>query len=462
MLARNPRPARRARSSLVGVLIAALLGVFAMMSGSAAPANTSGASYLGSVALSPIRRAITGMASTPTGRGYWLAADDGGVFAFGDAHFWGSTGGIHLNRPIVDIAATPSGRGYWLVASDGGIFSFGDAHFWGSTGRIRLNRPVVGIAATPSGRGYWLVASDGGIFSFGDGRFYGSTGGLRINRPVVGIAATPRGQGYWMAASDGGIFSFGDARFYGSTGGQTLNSPIIGIDRPRSGQGYWLVAHDGGVFGFGQATFLGSGGGSGMLSPTSATASAPGGGYWMGTEDGGVYTATADGHWVPDPHDAGTPAQRISKELYYRINEERRARRLNALAWDAQLSALASTWSSTMAHTGSFSHRNLSSLFGSSSYSDRYRTLEENIYEGNGSFGTAGSAHVALMNSGSHRAAILNSGLTSLGVGAYCSGGTLYVTQDFGTWASRPAPPSGAIPPLNPIVRPDYKGVRCP
>ena len=41
-----------------------------------------------------------------------------------------------LNAPIVGIAATPDGGGYWLVAADGGVFSFGDAHFYGSTGRF--------------------------------------------------------------------------------------------------------------------------------------------------------------------------------------------------------------------------------------------------------------------------------------------------------------------------------------
>ena len=56
-------------------------------------------------------------------------------------------------------------KGYWLVASDGGVFSFGDASFYGSTGGDRLNKPIVGIAATPDGNGYWLVASDGGVFS---------------------------------------------------------------------------------------------------------------------------------------------------------------------------------------------------------------------------------------------------------------------------------------------------------
>jgi N-acetylmuramoyl-L-alanine amidase len=60
------------------------------------------------------------------------------------------------NAPIVGMAATPDGGGYWLVASDGGIFSFGDAHFYGSEGGVQLNAPIVGMAATPSGNGYWL------------------------------------------------------------------------------------------------------------------------------------------------------------------------------------------------------------------------------------------------------------------------------------------------------------------
>jgi hypothetical protein len=30
------------------------------------------------------------------------------------------------------MAPTPGGRGYWLVAADGGVFAFGDARFCGS------------------------------------------------------------------------------------------------------------------------------------------------------------------------------------------------------------------------------------------------------------------------------------------------------------------------------------------
>jgi hypothetical protein len=86
------------------------------------------------------------------------------------------------------MAAAPDGGGYWLVASDGGIFSYGNAGFFGSTGAIPLNQPVVGLAASLTGLGYWLVASDGGIFSYGDAGFFGSTGAIHLNRPVVGMA----------------------------------------------------------------------------------------------------------------------------------------------------------------------------------------------------------------------------------------------------------------------------------
>ncbi len=160
--------------------------------------------------------------------GYWLVAADGGLFAFGSAGFFGSTGGHPLNQPVVGMTATGDDRGYWLVAADGGIFAYGDAGFYGSTGNLVLNRPVVGMAATPDGRGYWLVASDGGIFAYGDAAFYGSTGGQTLNRPVVGMASSLDGRGYWLVASDGGIFAYGDAAFYGSTGATPLVEPVVG------------------------------------------------------------------------------------------------------------------------------------------------------------------------------------------------------------------------------------------
>ncbi len=187
------------------------------------------ARFYGSTGAIALNRPIVGMAATPSGR--WLLAG-------GDRRRH-----LHLRRrQLLRLdrrhaaqpahrrhGVTPDGGGYWLVASDGGIFTFGDASFYGSTGAMRLNQPIVGMAATPDGGGYWLVASDGGIFTFGDASFYGSTGAMRLNQPIVGMAATPDGGGYWLVATDGGIFTFGDAHFYGSMGAVRLNKPVVAI-----------------------------------------------------------------------------------------------------------------------------------------------------------------------------------------------------------------------------------------
>ncbi|MDP9442720.1 MAG: hypothetical protein M3P34_11210, partial [Actinomycetota bacterium] len=225
------------------------------------------AQFFGSTGAIRLNKPIVGMAPTPFLEGYWLVASDGGIFSFGSAGFFGSTGAMRLNQPIAGMAPHPTGLGYWLVATDGGIFSFGDAGFQGSTGSIRLNRPIVGMASTPSGNGYWLVATDGGIFAFGDAQFYGSTGAIRLNRPIVGMASTPSGNGYWLVATDGGIFSFGDAEFYGSAGDIRLNAPIVGMAATRDGRGYQLVATDGGIFNYGTSRFFGSTGGIRLNQP---------------------------------------------------------------------------------------------------------------------------------------------------------------------------------------------------
>ena len=162
--------------------------------------------------------------SARAGGGYLMCASDGGIFTFGDAKFYGSTGNIHLNRPIVGIARTPTRRGYWLSASDGGIFAFGDATFRGSTGNIHLNQPIVGMAATPTGLGYWLVARDGGIFTFGDAHFYGT---IAAAAPTIAVSASPTGHGYWIFASNGTVHAFGDARPHGAVSGD-IRAPIVG------------------------------------------------------------------------------------------------------------------------------------------------------------------------------------------------------------------------------------------
>ena len=200
----------------------------------------------------PLNQPIVGATTTNDRHGYWLVAGDGGIFNYGDAHFYGSTGDIVLNKPIVGMASTHDGLGYWMVASDGGVFSYGDAVFHGSTGAIVLNKPVVGMAATPDGKGYWLVASDGGVFSFGDATFYGSTGDITLNRPIVGMEPTPDGHGYWLVAADGGVFSFGDAHFFGSAAGAT-GEPAEKLVSSPSGHGYWIMEQNGTALAYGDA-----------------------------------------------------------------------------------------------------------------------------------------------------------------------------------------------------------------
>jgi hypothetical protein len=143
------------------------------------------------------------------------------------ASFLGSTGCLNLNKPVVAMVSSQnatdvggntacyggplSSGGYWMVASDGGIFAFGNAPFLGSTGCIALNKPIVGMvvsadttsvghnsACLPQSAGaysllpggYTMVASDGGVFSFGNAPFVGSLPGSGISvSDVVGVAS---------------------------------------------------------------------------------------------------------------------------------------------------------------------------------------------------------------------------------------------------------------------------------
>jgi peptidoglycan hydrolase-like protein with peptidoglycan-binding domain len=222
------------------------------------------ATYLGSTQNQQLAQPVVAMAQTPNGQGYWLVADDGGVFAY-NAPFYGALAGWPLRLPVSGMVATPDGGGYWIVTEDGAVFPFGSAGDFGDMYGVPLAAPITDILATPDGQGYWLVAEDGGVFSFGSARFYGSTGGMKLNAPVVAMAAVPSGSGYWVIAQDGGVFSFGSAAFHGSTGSMKLNAPVVGMAPTASSGGYTLVAEDGGVFSFGDSVFQGSA--AGQLKP---------------------------------------------------------------------------------------------------------------------------------------------------------------------------------------------------
>ena len=261
------------------------------------------------------------MASTPDGRGYWLAQAGGGVYAYGDAGFSGSLPGLGIDpkAPIVGMVATHDGRGYWLVGADGGVYAFGDARYFGSLpgAGVAPAGPIVGIAATPGGGGYWLLGSDGGVFAFGDAPFLGEAAGQGFaDEPFSAISAVPGPKpsaGYvvtseyedtvvafsgsralptvingpsmpggtaapfigvapaatgtpsaWAAEVDGGVFTYPSGTsapgFYGSLPSLhvTPAAPVTAIASTPDHRGYWLLGSDGGVFAFGDASFLGS------------------------------------------------------------------------------------------------------------------------------------------------------------------------------------------------------------
>ena len=225
-----------------------------------------------SAAAKQLNAPIVAMAPAPDGRGYWLVGSDGSVLSFGDAHFYGSTGGKPRQAPIVGMAPAPDGQGYWLVGSDGNVLSFGDTHFYGSAGG---NDPtefaVVGMPPYPTAAGTgWsdltAVCSVSVTRTFTAQRAASlatprssawhrhpmatATGwsdltavcsvsvtrtstaqraASRSPAPIVGMAPTIDGRGYWLVGSDGDVISFGDAHFFGSAGSKALAEPVVAL-----------------------------------------------------------------------------------------------------------------------------------------------------------------------------------------------------------------------------------------
>ena len=238
-------------------------------------------------------------APTPQ-HGYWLVGSDGGIFDFGSAGFYGSTGSLSLNRPVVGISPTAAKNGYWLVASDGGIFAF-DAPYVGSIPGLgiapygsgqpqSLAAPIVGMVPADGGQGYFLVGSDGGVFAF-NSHFAGSCPGIGgCSGRAVAVVPDATGNGYWVVTSTGSVYGFGDASYFGAPGPQS--SPITSAVATPDGRGYWILDAAGQVFGYGDASYSGAlpVGAAGGVNPAAAIfAGGDDGSYWVSTAAGKVY-----------------------------------------------------------------------------------------------------------------------------------------------------------------------------
>ncbi len=243
----------------------------------------------------------TGESRTTGQHGYWLVGSDGGIFTFGSARFYGSTGSLNLQRPVVGISPTGSRTGYWLVASDGGIFAY-SAGFYGSVPGLglnpagsglthALNAPIVAMVPSATGHGYFMVASDGGVFAFGDAHFAGSCPGIGgCVGAAVAVVPDATGKGYWVVTKTGAVYGFGDAGYFGSPGPQS-SSMTSAVATP-DGRGYYITDGDGQVFAYGDAAWLGAtptSSENGLDPATAIFDTADGGGYWITTALGKVY-----------------------------------------------------------------------------------------------------------------------------------------------------------------------------
>ena len=238
-------------------------------------------------------------ASAPS-HGYWLVGSDGGIFSFGAAQFFGSTGSTKLQRPVVGIVPTKDDGGYWLDASDGGVFSYGDTQFYGSIPGLglhpagsglpnSLNAPIVGMVPSNDDNGYFMVASDGGVFAFGDAHFAGSCPGIGgCSGAAVSVMPDASGNGYWLVTQTGSVYTFGDAPYYGAPG--STRSPVTSAVRTPDGKGYWILTANGTVYNYGDAANEGDATGDfGGLNPASAIfTTSDGAGYWIASANGTV------------------------------------------------------------------------------------------------------------------------------------------------------------------------------
>ncbi len=134
-------------------------------------------------------------------------------------------------------------------------------------------------------------------------------------------------------------------------------------------------------------------------------------------------------------------------ELTSMVNAERTAAGLPALQVSGDLVEVARRHSSRMASSGTLHHNpHLGSEV------SNWTRVTENVGQGP----DARAIHDALMASSSHRANILDGGVSQVGVGVVVAGDTLWMTQVFRqpATASAPPPPPPPPPPTDPTPVP--------
>lgn len=134
---------------------------------------------------------------------------------------------------------------------------------------------------------------------------------------------------------------------------------------------------------------------------------------------------------TPSQSSGGVVSGSQEQQALTLLNQDRAKNGLPALKWNSKLASLGESYAKDMINRGFFSHYNPE---GQSPF-DRmqqagisYSSAGENLAINT----SVSSAEVAFMNSSGHRANILNSGYTDVGIGVVtASNGQVYVVQEF-------------------------------
>ena len=167
-------------------------------------------------------------------------------------------------------------------------------------------------------------------------------------------------------------------------------------------------------------------------SPSSPSSSAPASPAAPPPSTGGTSPSTGGTSPTPEPQTAGISISASGEtQALSLLNKDRAASGLPALKLNSSLTKLAENYAVDMIQRGYFSHYNpegLSPFERMSRAGISYRTAGENLAINV----SVPAAEQAFMNSSGHRANILNSTYTEVGIGVVHSpSGSVYVVQEF-------------------------------
>ncbi|MBA3073157.1 MAG: hypothetical protein FP831_06155 [Anaerolineae bacterium] len=121
----------------------------------------------------------------------------------------------------------------------------------------------------------------------------------------------------------------------------------------------------------------------------------------------------------------------MESSVFSMINSQRSGAGLGSLQSSSTLTSIARSYSKSMAENGFFSHGDIWSRINASG---AYTAVGEILYAGPGSYNSASSAIASWLASSDHRAQMLSSTYTQMGVGYWCDPNSQYegyFTVDF-------------------------------